>query len=85
MIKVSTIKEAINLMAIEAERQGADSNDSTGVVRAIVAANLPGRENVWFDAWFGVCCELADRKARALGFTSEVARTYAVASEKVTQ
>jgi hypothetical protein len=61
-----TIEQAIQLMADAAEEQGADANDTTGVVRAIVTAH--GLE---FCAWLCVCCELADRSARREGFRDQ--------------
>ena len=63
------IKEAIRLLTDEAQKQGADANDSTGVIRALVAAHGFG-----FEAWFCVCCELADRNAQKEGFKDQFAR-----------
>ena len=68
-VNTVTIGLAIQLMADAAEEQGADANDSTGVVRAIVTAH--GLE---FCAWLCVCCELADRAARREGFKDQVDR-----------
>jgi len=56
-----TVEKAIKLMADAAEKGGADANDSTGLVRAIVTAH-----GLSFNAWFCVCCELADRKKAAV-------------------
>jgi hypothetical protein len=53
-------------MADEAERQNATPNDESGIVRAIVTA-----QGLGFNAWFCVCCELADRKAHRLGFKNQ--------------
>ena len=63
------IKEAIRLLTDEAQKQGADANDSTGVIRALVTAHGFG-----FEAWFCVCCELADRNAQKEGFKDQFAR-----------
>ena len=52
-----TVQQAIQILADEAQKQGADANDSTGVVREIVLAH-----GLSFNAWLCVCCELADRK-----------------------
>ena len=76
-------KQAVNLMADRAENLGAESNDTQGIVRAIVTENLPDRPDAQFYAWFSICCELADRAARKQGYTSEVDRAYSVAKHNV--
>jgi hypothetical protein len=65
---------ATQILADEAERRGATPNDDDGTVRALVAAHGLG-----FCAWFCVCCELADRRARAEGYTSQAHRAAAIA------
>jgi hypothetical protein len=67
-----TIDTAVQLMTDAAIAQGADANDSTGIVRAIVIAH-----GLSFDAWFCVCCEIADRSARAEGFEGQAHRAAA--------
>jgi hypothetical protein len=74
-----TASEAIALMTDEAERQCADADDSNGIIRSIVAANLPGRPDAQFYAWFSICIEISDRAARKAGFTSAVAMAYRTA------
>ena len=64
-----TGEEAIKLLAEEAERLGADANDSNGIVRELVVAH--GLE---FYAWFCVCCELADRAAQRQGYKDQFER-----------
>lgn len=76
-INISSVADAIRLLADEAERQGSDANDSSGIVRALVGVNLPGRVDAQFSAWFCVCCELADRAARVNGYTSAVEQAWA--------
>lgn len=73
-----TAAEAIQILADEAERQGCDANDTTGAVRALVQSHGLG-----FNAWFCVCCEIADRAARRQGFKSEVDRAFTKAMERV--
>ena len=68
------------LMADEAERRGAECEDSAGIVQAIVDAHQLG-----FYAWFCVCCELANRAAIRRGFTSEAERAYTRAGERTTK
>lgn len=67
--KITTVKDAIRVLTDEAKRQGADANDTSGAVRAIVNAYGFG-----FEAWFCVCCELADRSARRDGFVDQCDR-----------
>lgn len=81
--KVTTAKEAVALLADEAESLGADANDSRGIVREIVRGALPDRKAVWFAVWFSVCCELADRAARLQGFDNEVHRALTVAKGNI--
>jgi hypothetical protein len=69
-----TTAEAIRLMADAAAEQGADANDSTGIVREIVVAH-----GLSFNAWLCVCCELADRAAQKEGYRDQAHR----AAEKV--
>jgi hypothetical protein len=57
------VQQAITLLTDEAERQGANANDTSGVVRALVLHHGLG-----FNPWFCVCCELGDRAARREGF-----------------
>jgi hypothetical protein len=73
-----TVPEAVAIMADAAEKQGADANDTTGVVRDIVSAHGLG-----VCAWFCVCCELADRAARREGFTDQFDRAMTRAKEAV--
>lgn len=63
---VTDVKEAIRLLADHAERNGADPNDDDGKVRALVTAHGLG-----FEAWFCVCCELADREAQRAGYHNQ--------------
>ena len=74
---IADVNEAIQVLTDEAERLGANANDTTGVVRSLVVAHGLG-----FDAWLCVCCELADRSARREGYRSQSDRAYqrAVAS-----
>jgi hypothetical protein len=72
----TTATEAITLLTDEACRLGADANDTTGVVRQLIEAH-----GLSFYAWFCVCCEIADRKAKELGYKNEVDRAFAVASK----
>ncbi len=62
-------KEALRLLTDEAQRQGADANDSAGIVRALVTAH-----GLSFYAWFCVCCEMADRNAQTEGFADQSQR-----------
>jgi hypothetical protein len=78
MPKPIDLREALRIMTDEAEAQHADANDTNGAVRAVVTAHGFG-----FEAWFCVCCELADRSARRQGFRSEVDRAYTVAQQVV--
>lgn len=64
-----TVSAATTLLVNEAERQGADANDENGIVRKLVLAHGLG-----FNAWFTVCCELADRDARQEGFKDQFER-----------
>lgn len=76
--RITDSKEAIAILADEAERQGADANDTNGTVRAIVTTHGLG-----FNAWFCVCCELADRAARRQGFKNEVDRAFMAAKQTI--
>jgi hypothetical protein len=67
--KPMTAAEATRILTDEAERLGADANDSEGIVRQLVFAHGLG-----FNAWFCVCCELADRKAQKQGFKNQADR-----------
>lgn len=60
------VQQAITVLADEAERQGANADDTTGVVRALVLHHGLG-----FNAWFCVCCEVADRAARRQGYKNQ--------------
>ena len=62
----ANVQTAIAEMADLAEFNNATANDETGVVRAVVAHYGFG-----FEAWFCVCCELADRAARRKGFKDQ--------------
>lgn len=64
-----TIAEATRLLADEAIRLGADANDEQGIVRELVT-----RHELGFNAWFVVCCEIADRKAQLEGFKNQFER-----------
>lgn len=75
--------DVIQPLADEAECQGADSSDSCGIVRALVAVNLPGSTDEQFSAWFCVCCELANRSARAEGYYDSVERAWTLAHRRV--
>jgi hypothetical protein len=79
---ITTAKEAIEALTGLAVEQGADANDTTGVVRQIVTAHLPGRPDAQFAAWFCVCIEIGDRAARAEGYDSAVARAWALATRR---
>lgn len=70
--KKEKLDNAIRIMADEAERLGADGNDSNGAVRAIVTS-----AGLSFCAWFCVCAELADRSARKEGFKDQTDRALA--------
>jgi hypothetical protein len=61
-----TVTEAVRLLADEAERLGADANDNKGIVRELVTAH-----GLSFNAWFCVCCELADRSAQREGYWNQ--------------
>ncbi len=61
-----TVQEATRLLTDEAERLGADANDDQGIVRSLVTAH-----GLSFNAWFVVCCELADRKAQREGYRNQ--------------
>ncbi len=61
------LNEAIRIMADEAEKVGGEPNDENGVVRGIVLGH-----GLSFNAWFCVCCELADRSARRDGFKDSI-------------
>lgn len=69
MKQVTTVEEATKLLTDRAEELGADANDSTGVVRQLVTDH-----SLSFNAWFVICCELADRKAQKAGFTGQADR-----------
>lgn len=74
------VNEAIKVLTDEAERLNADANDTTGVVRQLVMAHGFG-----FEAWFCVCCELADRSAQRQGFKNQVDRAFTVAKQRLTE
>jgi hypothetical protein len=59
-------KTAIKLLTDEALKHDADANDSNGAVRQLVTAHGLG-----FNAWFCVCCEIADRKAQSQGYENQ--------------
>lgn len=61
-----TIGDAIKALTDEAQRLGSDANDSKGIVRELVT-----RHGLGFNAWFVVCCEIADRNAQAKGFKNQ--------------
>ena len=71
------IKALVSRMADAAEAMGADPDDGNGAVRALVTANGLG-----FDAWFCVCCEIADRAARKEGYKSSADRAASIAFGK---
>lgn len=75
-----TTQDAITLLADAAEQEGANANDDAGIVRAIVTQHGLG-----FNAWFVVCCELADRSARREGFKDQFERAFIRAKQKVGQ
>ncbi len=75
-----TIEDTIRLMTDAAEEQGADVNDTNGVIRAIVTAHGLG-----FNAWFCVCCELADRSAQRQGFKNQCERAYTLAKQAIVE
>ena len=64
-----TVQEATRLLTDEAEHLGADANDTNGIVRSLVTAH-----GLSFNAWFVVCCELADRKAQHQGYKNQFDR-----------
>ena len=64
-----TVETAIKLLTDEAQKRGANANDSNGIVRALVTAHGLG-----LNAWFCVCCEIADRGAQAEGFKNQADR-----------
>jgi len=66
VIKITNVADAVRVMADAAIEQGADANDTNGVVRAIVLAHGLG-----FNAWLCVCCEIADRAAQKNGFKNQ--------------
>ena len=74
-----TVEQATNLLTNECEQLGADANDSTGVVRQVVEAH-----GLSFNAWFVVCCELADRYARCAGYRDQFQRAAAKAVQSST-
>ena len=59
-------QEAVTVLTDEAIRRGADANDDNGIVRGLIFEHELG-----FYAWFCVCCEIADRQARAEGFANQ--------------
>ncbi len=69
------VDRAIRIMADEAEKLNADSNDENQIIRQIVL-----RRGLGFNAWFCVCCEIADRQARKEGFKSSIDRAAKAAS-----
>jgi hypothetical protein len=71
------ITAAINLLASRAIELGADANDTNGAVRELVSQNGLG-----FNAWFCVCCEIADRNARAQGFKNQSDRAATLSMGK---
>jgi hypothetical protein len=74
---MTLVKEAIRLMADAAEKLGADADDTKGIIRRIVTAHDLG-----FNAWFCVCCEIANREARGAGFRGEAHRAYVAATKR---
>lgn len=82
-IVIANAKDAIQALADVAEQNGADANDSTGIVRQLVSDNLSGRPDAQFSAWFCVCIELGERSARAEGYHGAVERAWALAHQKV--
>jgi len=75
---MTDVKTAIRLLADEAERLNATANDESGIVRSLVVTHGLG-----FNAWFCVCCELADRAAKRQGFDHEVARALAAVKSAI--
>lgn len=71
---------AVQLLADYAEELGATANDEDRKVRELVSDHGLG-----FNAWFCVCCELADRAAKRQGYSSEVARAFSVATARLAQ
>lgn len=69
---MTTVNDAIRLMADEAERRGENANDDGGNVRSIVTAH-----GLSFCAWLCVCVELANRSARREGFADQSHRAAA--------
>jgi hypothetical protein len=63
------VTEAVRILTDEAERLGATADDNNGTVRQLVTAN-----GLSFNAWFCVCCELADRSAQREGFKNQFDR-----------
>lgn len=63
------VTEAIKLLADKAQEMGATASDKDDKVRVLVLSNGLG-----FNAWFCVCCELADREARAQGWKDQFDR-----------
>lgn len=67
----------IKVMSDEAEKLGGNSNDENGAVRHVVTQHSLG-----FDAWFCVCCELANRSARSEGFKNSIDRAVKAVTSK---
>jgi len=65
------VRRRVRAMADEAEALGADCEDTKGYVSAIVRHHGAG-----FNAWFCVCCELADREARRDGFKDALDKAF---------
>ncbi len=68
------VDKAIQILTDETERRGGTSNDDDGTVRRVVMSHELG-----FNAWFCVCCELADRDARREGFKNSIDRAATLA------
>lgn len=74
---MTDIKALISNLAQQAIENGADANDTTGVVRAMALSHGWG-----FDAWFCICCEIADVEARSLGYENAAHRAFQLAETK---
>lgn len=75
MNKLDQIIQILTNVVVE---RGATANDDNGIVRALVTQHGLG-----FNAWFCICCELANREARSEGFADKVDRAYALAKRLV--
>jgi hypothetical protein len=69
-------KTLLKELVDRAETLGATANDEDGTVRRLV-----GEYGLGFNAWFCVCCDLANRAAQAEGYSSEVERAFEAARE----